>query len=147
MQQHAAMGHVQVHRHDFAWCALSREVGFVLLDAAPKVLFADGMCSAAVLGALSSAAATSTGSLPPPLIVWVTSSADAASTHEGYAQGISSGRRGSDHPSAQHGSGPAEVVAAMLPYEACFMDSPTSATTQECVDLPKDTRVLRGKLL
>ena len=48
----------------------------------------------------------------------VTSSADAASTHEGYAQGISHGRRGSNRLSAFPGAGMG--VTAMMPYEACF---------------------------
>ena len=118
----------------------------MLRDAAPKVLFADGMCSAAVLGALSSAAASSTGPVPPPLIVWVTSSADAASTHEGYAQGISSGRLGGDRPGAHQAAGSASAAAAMLPYESCFVGTQTSANFTECVDSPQCWHMLTGLL-
>ena len=114
-----------------------REVGFVLRDAAPKVLFADGMCSAAVLSALSSATASSIGRAQPPLIVWVTSSRDAASTHEGYAQGICSERRCSNSPEAQYGADGAGAAAEMLPYEACFQDMSTSTTPEKCVNLPQ----------
>jgi len=46
-------------------------VAFILRDAAPKVLFADGMSSASVLGALSAVAASAVGDgAAQPLIVW-----------------------------------------------------------------------------
>ena len=59
----------------------------------------------------------------------VTSSSDAASTHEGYAQGISSGLHGSDRPEAFRGT-----VSAMMPYEACFSDAPLATSVRSAAD-------------
>ena len=66
-----------------------REVAFILRDATPKVLFADGMSSAAVLGALTALG----GSGPPqPLIVWV--SRTAPTLHDVICRFVPRGMRG-----------------------------------------------------
>ena len=71
-----------------------------------------------------------------PVAMQVTSSTDAASTHEGHAQGISSGwHSGSRHGALQGGA--AGAASAMMPYEACFSRATASgaAAVDRCFAL------------